>query len=186
MFTPKLFCLKDDALRKRVPSGILYICYLTHTTTYIRVLTYAYFYAHACTHTHTRTHTHTHTHTHTRTHTNVSLHGTSAKLYSSPLHLSTSNFPTIDPPLRLYNFPENRCQASITQADVFNKNVMRKKCGRRRRRRGGGGGGGRKDTLLIEEKPEGRCVSACVCLCLTWQPFSQVSHLLMWLARNFF
>lgn len=42
MLPPKLFCLKDDALRERVPSGILYICYLTHTTTHTHVQTHAY------------------------------------------------------------------------------------------------------------------------------------------------
>lgn len=63
-------------------------------------------------------------HTHTP---HLSLYGTSAKLYSSPFHLSVSNFPSIDPPLRLCNFPQNRCQASITQIDVFNKNAIRRK-----------------------------------------------------------
>lgn len=65
----------------------------------------------------------------------LSLYGTSAKLYSSPLHLSMSNLPSIDPPLRFHNFPQSRCQASITQIDVFNKNAIRRKKRRRRRRR---------------------------------------------------
>ena len=85
--------------------------------------------------THVQTHAHIDTHTHTHTHIHLTLDGTSAKLYSSPLHLSMSNLPSIDPPLRLHNFPQNRCQASITQIDVFNKNAIRKKKKRRRRRR---------------------------------------------------
>lgn len=65
----------------------------------------------------------------------LSLCGTSAKLYSSPLHLSMSNLPSIDPPLRSRNFPQSRCQASITHIDVFNKNAIRREKKRRRTRR---------------------------------------------------
>lgn len=42
MLPPKLFYLTDEALRERVPSGILYICNLAHTTTHMHVQTHAY------------------------------------------------------------------------------------------------------------------------------------------------
>lgn len=70
---------------------------------------------------HTLICTYTHTHTHL-------CKGTSAQLYSSPLHLSEYNFST----LRLHNLPLNRCQATIAAIDAFNKNAMRRRRNGRR------------------------------------------------------
>lgn len=88
----------------------------------------------AISHITTCAHVQIHTCMDAQTCTCSSLYGTSANLYCSPLHLSMSNLRSIDPPLRLHSFSQNRCQPSITHTDVFNKKAMKKKIRRRWRR----------------------------------------------------
>lgn len=99
LFKARNFKENSSTSQRKVPWGILSVCYFAHTTP---------------------------KHVFSDSHTCLPLCGTSVKLYISPFHLSRSNLLSIDSQLRLHSFPQNRCHVSITHIDVFNKIAMRK------------------------------------------------------------